>query len=171
MTEKDIKYIYDKISKAFCHKYHINKAPKLVFRQIDPNDVFMGLFEYKLYTISININSLIKNTDNSSNFMIVNTIVFVLLNELRHCWQDKYYNKELIYFSSENNWLYNILYNESSIEIDANRFAKSAGIEDDNNIFINLPLSLYEDFANADSLKEEVIASRKIEKIITTFLK
>lgn len=167
LTEKDIKYIYDKISKAFCHKYHIKKAPKLVFRQIDPNDVFMGLFEYKSYTISININSLIKNTDNSSSFMIVNTIIFVLLHELRHCWQYKYHNKELMYFSSENNWLYNIFYNESSIEIDANRFAKSAGIEDDNNIFIELPLSLYEEFVNAKgNMKEETIASRKIEKAI-----
>lgn len=128
----------------------------------------MGLFEYKPYTISININSLIKNTDNSSSFMIVNTIIFVLLHELRHCWQYKYHNKELMYFSSENNnWLYNMFYDESSIEIDANRFAKSAGIEDDNNIFIELPLSLYEEFVNAKgNLKEETIASRKIEKAI-----
>lgn len=170
LTEKDIKYIYDKISKAFCHKYRIKKAPKLVFRQIDPNDIFMGLFEYKPYTISININSLIKNTDNSSSFMIVNTIIFVLLHELRHCWQYKYHKEDILYWCETHNHLYNIFYEECPIEIDANEFAKSAGLHDSGDIFNKLPLSLYEDFDKAVGLKEEAEASRKIKKAVAVAL-
>lgn len=164
LCEKDITYIYNKIVKVFCRKYKV-KAPRLMFKQIDLNDIFMGLFECEPYTISINVKSLILNNQNRKDgFTAVNLLVFVLLHELRHCWQYKYHKEDTMYFSSkENNWLYNEFYLNTSIELDANRFAESAGIKDDEEIFNKLPISLYENFSKAVGLKAKTEASRKIE--------
>lgn len=164
LCEKDITFIYNKIIKVFCRKYKV-KAPKLIFRQIDDKDMFMGLFECEPYTISINVKSLILNNQNRKDgFAAVNLLVFVLLHELRHCWQYKYRYQDTMYFSSkENNWLYNEFYLNTSIELDANRFAESAGIKDDEEVFNKLPLSLYEKFSKAVDLRAETEASRKIK--------
>lgn len=170
LCEKDITVAYKKLVKAFCRQYKV-KAPKLVFRQIDPNDMFMGLFEYRPYTISINVRALILNSMNETSSLIArNTLMFVLLHELRHCWQYKYHKEDVLYWTETHNHLYNILYEECPIEIDANEFAKSAGLHDSDDIFNKLPLSLYEDFDKAVDLKEEVEASRKIKKAIADAL-
>lgn len=170
LCEKDIAIVYNRISEVFCNQYKV-KAPKLVFRQIDPNDLLMGLFEYKPYTISINIQALILNSINStSGLTAMNTLVFTLLHELRHCWQYKYHKEDVLYWTETHNHLYSILYEECPIEIDANEFAKSAGLHDSDDIFNKLPLSLYEDFDKAVDLKEEVEASRKIKKAIADAL-
>lgn len=170
LCEKDITYIYNKIVKVFCRKYKV-KAPRLIFKQIDLNDMFMGLFEYESYTISINVRALILNSMNETSGLIArNTLMFVLLHELRHCWQYKYHKEDVLYWTETHNHLYNILYKECPIEIDANEFAKSAGLHDSDDIFNKLPLSLYEDFDKAGGLKEEAEASRKIKKAIAVAL-
>ena len=170
LCEKDITIAYKKLVKAFCREYNV-KAPKLIFRQIDPNDVLIGLFEYKPYTISINIKALILNSMNETDGLIArNTLVFVLLHELRHCWQYKYHKKDVLYWTETHHHLYSIFYDECPIEIDANEFAKSAGLHDSDEIFDKLPLNLYEDFDKAVGLKEEAEASRKIKKAVAVAL-
>lgn len=171
LCEKDIAIVYNRISEVFCNQYKV-KAPKLVFRQIDPNDLLMGLFEYKPYTISINIQALILNSINStSGLTAMNTLVFTLLHELRHCWQYKYYKEDMLYWTEKHIDLYNIFYAECPVEVDANRFAQSAGINDDETVFKKLSLGLYEDFDKAVNLKEEAIAQRKIADAVAFFIK
>ena len=170
LCEKGITVAYKKLVKAFCRQYKV-KAPKLVFRQMDSNNMLIGLFEYKPYTISINIKALILNSMNETSGLIArNTMVFVLLHELRHCWQYKYHKEDILYWCETHNHLYNIFYEECPIEIDANEFAKSAGLHDSGDIFNKLPLSLYEDFDKAVGLKEEAEASRKIKKAVAVAL-
>lgn len=171
LCEKDIAIVYNRISEVFCNQYKV-KAPKLVFRQIDPNDLLMGLFEYKPYTISINIQALILNSINStSGLTAMNTLVFTLLHELRHCWQYKYYKEDMLYWTEKHIDLYSIFYAECPVEVDANRFAQSAGINDDETVFKKLSLGLYEDFDKAVNLKEEAIAQRKIADAVAFFIK
>ncbi|WP_204966834.1 hypothetical protein [Megamonas hypermegale] len=170
LCEEDIAIAYKKLVKAFCREYDV-KTPKLIFRQIDPNNMLIGLFEYKPYTISINVEALILNSMNETSGLIArNTMVFVLLHELRHCWQYKYHKEDILYWCETHNHLYNIFYEECPIEIDANEFAKSAGLHDSGDIFNKLPLSLYEDFDKAVGLKEEAEASRKIKKAVAVAL-
>lgn len=171
LCEKDIAIVYNRISEVFCNQYKV-KAPKLVFRQIDPNDLLMGLFEYKPYTISINIQALILNSMNStSGLTAMNTLVFTLLHELRHCWQYKYYKEDMLYWTEKHIDLYSIFYAECPVEVDANRFAQSAGMKDDETVFEKLSLGLYEDFDKAVNLKEEAIAQRKIADAVAFFTK
>lgn len=170
LCEEDITIAYNKLVKSFCREYDI-KAPRLIFRQMDSNNMLIGLFEYKPYTISINIKALILNSMNETSGLIArNTMVFVLLHELRHCWQYKYHKEDILYWCETHNHLYNIFYEECPIEIDANEFAKSAGLHDSGDIFNKLPLSLYEDFDKAVGLKEEAEASRKIKKAVAVAL-
>lgn len=171
LCEKDIAIVYNRISEVFCNQYKV-KVPRLVFKQIDPNDLLMGLFEYKPYTISINIQALILNSMNStSGLTAMNTLVFTLLHELRHCWQYKYHKEDMLYWTEKHIDLYSIFYAECPVEVDANRFAQSAGMEDDETVFEKLSLGLYEDFDKAVNLKEEAIAQRKIADAVAFFTK
>lgn len=157
--------IYDEIAKSFCKKYGLN-VPKLILDE-KLNEAFCGTYSYDTCTIRFNLKNIVKQRKTAIVCLSTDIEIFIVLvlHELRHHWQ--YHNlKEEYMWWINHKGIYSKLYNVCPIEIDANRFSRSIGEDDDKIIFESLPLKLFKNYYNSKDLDEEIKTEYAIRKAI-----
>lgn len=165
LTEELMTNIYDEIAKSFCKKYGLN-VPKLILDE-KLNEAFWGTYSYDTCTIRFNLKNIVKQRKTAIVCLSTDIEIFIVLvlHELRHHWQ--YHNlKEEYMWWINHKGIYSKLYNVCPIEIDANRFSRSIGEDDDKIIFESLPLKLFKNYYNSKDLDEEIKTEYAIRKAI-----
>lgn len=154
----DINKIYHHISKIFCMKYKLSHVPKLIIEDMDT--CIDGQYDHNTCKIYLN-----KHNVSLDSIMGKTAVCLTILHEYRHHWQ--YHNlKEEYMWWINHKGIYSKLYNVCPIEIDANRFSRSIGEDDDKIIFESLPLKLFKNYYNSKDLDEEIEAEYALRKAI-----
>lgn len=154
----DVFYLYNRISKIFCIKYKLSHVPKLIIEDMDT--CIDGQYDHNTCKIYLN-----KHNVSLDSIMGKTAVCLTILHELRHYWQ--YHNlKEEYMWWINHKGIYSKLYNVCPIEIDANRFSRSIGEDDDKIIFESLPLKLFKNYYNSKDLDEEIKAEYALRKAI-----